>query len=173
MTRLSFWRVPAFVLLLAGCSKANDSPAPPDAPSGARSATSAAPTASPSAASAVKSGAMDAAATDGRWSGHYAAMPGTFSVPDGGEWAGVRFRGEDASVGLGDGTLSVTVDPAGRAQGTLDGPLGPLRVTGELGADGFSAALVARTRPRVLGHGGWGARERPDHRDDAPLAPDR
>ena len=55
----------------------------------------------------------------------------------------MRFRGDDAGVGLGDGTLAVSVDPSGRVQGTLAGPLGPLRVTGALEGSSFSAALVS------------------------------
>lgn len=62
-------------------------------------------------------------------------------VPDGGEWSGVKFRGEDASVGLGAGTLTVTVDPTGRAEGTSEGPLGALTVTGLVDGDTFSARL--------------------------------
>ena len=124
-------------LLLAcavGCSKANESPAAPPAAASAPPAAIARPT--PSAAAT-------GAATSGAWAGHYSSVPGTFSVPDGGEWAGVKFRGEDASVGLGDGTMGMSVDPAGHLQGTLEGPLGPLRFTGELDADAFSAALIS------------------------------
>jgi hypothetical protein len=64
-------------------------------------------------------------------------------VPDGGEWAGVRFRGEDAGVGLGDGTLDVAVDRSGRAQGTVEGPLGPLHLAGRFEDGVFSAALTS------------------------------
>src|ERR1700733_6380035 len=91
------------VLALAGCSKANDSPAAAEQPD-------AKPTAS---AVAAPSPAPSAPVSGGSWSGHYAAGPGSFSVPDGGEWAGVRFRGEDADTDRGGGTLTVSVDPAG------------------------------------------------------------
>src|SRR5487761_2047570 len=118
-------------IVLGGCSKANEAPASPvDAGTPAPGASAApAPSAAPSG-------------VGGAWSGRYTASPGPFSVPDGGEWAGVKFRGEDASVGLGDGTLAVSVDPTGRAQGTLEGPLGPLRIRGEIVENAFSAALV-------------------------------
>jgi hypothetical protein len=67
-------------------------------------------------------------------------------VPDGGEWSGVKFRGEDASVGLGDGALGATIDPEGHVIGTLDGPLGPGRLTGEVGkTKAFSAWIVPTT----------------------------
>jgi hypothetical protein len=130
MKRLSIGAI-ALVIFVAGCSKASDAPAVEVAAS-SKPSPSIAPV--PSASSAP---------SGSKWSGRYAATPGTFSVPDGGEWAGVKFRGEDASVGLGEGALLVSVDPAGHATGTLDGPLGPLRVTGELTESTFSAALVS------------------------------
>ena len=77
------------------------------------------------------------------WSGRYLAKPGDLYVPEGGEWAGVKFRGEDASVGLGEGGLVFSVDRDGKLSGTLDGSLGELRVTGQLAAKAFSAALVS------------------------------
>ena len=132
MKRLSIGAL-ALVLIVAGCSKASDAPAVEVAAS-SKPAPSSAPAPSASASSAP---------SGSKWSGRYAATAGTFSVPDGGEWAGVKFRGEDASVGLGEGALLVSVDPAGHATGTLDGPLGPLRVTGELAENTFSAALVS------------------------------
>jgi hypothetical protein len=130
-------RACTFLLLASalGCSKADPSPASPQAVDSAPTAAIARTT--PSAATGADAGG------GGAWAGHYTAGPGTFFVPDGGEWAGVRFRGEDASVGLGDGAMGVLVDPAGHVQGTLEGPLGALRVTGALDADAFSAALVS------------------------------
>jgi hypothetical protein len=127
----------AFVL--SGCSRMGDLPAAVDAALPQTQVSS--DVARPSATSRP--------ATIDAWSGHYAAAPGSFSVPDGGEWAGVRFRGEDAGDGLGEGTLSVSVDPAGRVTGTLEGPLGPARLTGELLANAFSAAVS----PSDPGHG--------------------
>jgi hypothetical protein len=120
-------------LLLAACSKTGDgAPAP---------AASAQPAAS---VSAPVASAAPAVPTPVSWTGHYSATPGPFYVPDGGEWAGVHFRGEDASVGLGEGTLSATVDPGGRVTGTLEGPLGPLLVTGLVAGKAFSAELTPK-----------------------------
>jgi hypothetical protein len=120
---------------LAACSKPGDAVSTDAAPRPAPVASASA------AASAPPSSAAPRASVS--WAGSYSAGPGPFYVPDGGEWAGVRFRGEDASVGLGAGTLSVSVDPAGHVQGTLEGPLGPLRVAGELAGGELSAALVS------------------------------
>ena len=60
--------------------------------------------------------AADAALSAGRaegpttWAGKYAAVPGALFVPDGGEWSGWKFHGDDASVGLGDGTITLVID---------------------------------------------------------------
>jgi hypothetical protein len=69
-------------------------------------------------------------------------VAGSLYIPDGGEWSGLRFRGEDASVGLGEGTFRLTVGPAGRAEGTIDGALGALRVEGVLEEGALEASLV-------------------------------
>jgi hypothetical protein len=65
------------------------------------------------------------------------------SIPDAAEWAGVKFRGDDAGLGLGDGDLSLSVSSNGRIQGAVEGPLGPLRLTGSLAESAFTAALVS------------------------------
>jgi hypothetical protein len=39
--------------------------------------------------------------------------------------------------------MTVSITREGRVAGTVDGPLGPLRVTGELASKAFSAALVS------------------------------
>ena len=130
-----FW-IGTLGLAIAGCSKTDRGQASSDTQDAGHAPVVASATSSSSAAPAV-------APARGAWSGRYDAAPGTFSVPDGGEWAGVRFRGEDAQAGLGDGTLAVSVSSEGRVEGKLEGPLGPLRVTGELLEKSFSAALVS------------------------------
>jgi hypothetical protein len=121
----------ALGLLAAGCSKSNDPPPP---------APAVLATEATSASAASSSVAPNAAET---WSGRYSASPGALYVPDGAEWAGVKFRGEDASVGLGEGTIVVKIDRDGKVSGALEGPLGPLRIAGQLAAKEFSAALVS------------------------------
>lgn len=113
---------------ITACSKPQDAPPPTNADAAA------APAASASAAPAAKAGPV-------AWTGSYNATPGTLFVPDGGEWSGVKFRGEDASTGLGAGTLSLTIDPFGRAEGTGEGPLGALLVHGLMQDDTFRARL--------------------------------
>ena len=63
-------------------------------------------------------------------------------IPDGGDWAKTTWRGDESEEGLGEGKLTLTVDPK---SGAADGPRGPARpgqgtaVTGE-----FVHANVAR-----------------------------
>jgi hypothetical protein len=65
-------------------------------------------------------------------------------VPDGGEWSGVKYRGDDASDGLGAGTISITVSAAsGRVEGSLDGALGAMTVSGFV-TDGDLTATLSR-----------------------------
>ena len=69
------------------------------------------------------------------WTGAYTSSPGSLYVYDGGEWKGVHFRGDDASIGLGEGTLSLTIDPNATAlRGTGGGPLGDVILSGALDA---------------------------------------
>ncbi len=128
-------------------SRSSESPSPPTSASAASPApfSSATPAASAKAAPAV-------------WSGSYASKPGPFYVYDGGEWKGVHFRGDDASVGLGDGTLSLTLDPAAPAfHGTGDGALGDVVVTGAFDAKtGEVSFSVTRKDPKDGGFTGTG-----------------
>jgi hypothetical protein len=126
-------KAPLFALLsgVIACSRgAGQAPEPPQTT-----------TTSPTDAGAPRV-AAPSAPTGTSLAGRYRASPGSLYVPDGGEWAAVRFRGDDASVGLGDGEMAVSVDRAGRAEGSVSGPLGPLRIGGILSSDMFSAALV-------------------------------
>jgi hypothetical protein len=137
-------------LAAAACSK-------DDAKGAAPSSSSSGPAGSASVTAGASSAPPAAPAGPVTWAGKYTAAPGAFYVPDAGEWSGVKFRGDDAGTGLGDGTLKVTIDPGGRAHGSLEGPLGPLRVDGEMRdsvlsarltpadpASGFSGMLIGR-----------------------------
>lgn len=124
--------------LLASCSK----PAGPSA--------TAAPTASSSASGPAASSSAPAAAAEPRgpvsYAGTYSSTQGSLHVPDGGEWSGVKWRGDEAGVGLGDGRLSLTIDPGtGRAEGTADGPIGPAVLSGIL-RDGILSFTVSRKK---------------------------
>ena len=131
-------RLLAIGLLAVGCSKSNESSSLSPAEASVENAAASARPA-PSSATSTRAPTPEVQG----WSGRYSASPGGFYVPDGGEWAGVKFRGEDASVGLGEGAMTVSITREGRVAGTVDGPLGPLRVTGELASKAFSAALVS------------------------------
>jgi hypothetical protein len=126
------------VMVLAGCTKGSDAGATHDDAGHPPSSSSAASLAAPRDA-----GAAPTKGVDQKWTGKYTASAGSFSVPDGGEWAGVKFRGEDAGVGLGEGALSLSVDDSGHVRGDVEGPLGPLRLAGTLADGAFGAALVS------------------------------
>jgi hypothetical protein len=75
------------------------------------------------------------------WRGSYKSTSGTLYIPS--DWKSVHWNVAESSRGLGDGTIRLTVDPAGRIQGVVEGPLGPAVVAG-FAADG---ALTATVRP--------------------------
>ncbi len=116
-------------ICLVGCAR--DEPPTPSAPAASSSPTT--------HASAAPADAATPIASRSSWSGHYTAIVGSLTVP---EWTGVRFRGEDASVGLGDGEMNVTIGADDRASGSLDGALGATKIEGSLHADDFGATLV-------------------------------
>jgi len=121
-------------VVAAGCSHGDATPT-----SAGASAASAPPAVSSTASAAAP--VPSAAPISTTWSGHYTATHGALFVPDGKEWAGVKFRGDDASTALGDGTLMLTIEPSGHARGTLDGALGSLAVEGVLKGDELTASL--------------------------------
>ena len=146
MTRAHVFALPRVAVVasvaLVACSHGD-----PPAPSAAASSSSAPPLGSATAAAAPSASASASASPEPTsWSGHYTATVGSLTVP---EWTGVRFRGEDASVGLGDGAMNLALTPDGRASGAIDGALGATKVDGALHASDFSATLV----PDDLAHG--------------------
>ncbi|HEX7664089.1 MAG TPA: hypothetical protein VF407_06260 [Polyangiaceae bacterium] len=124
---------------LLACSKpSSDGTAPATSAPGS---SSAAPTTSASAAPA---------ATGSKLAGSYTASAGTFYVPDGGEWSGTKWRGDDAGDGLGDGTITLTIT-GNHVDGTIDGPLGPGVIDGAF----FGDRITARVDPKSPSDGGW------------------
>jgi hypothetical protein len=135
------WRLAALVvatgLLTAACHGSKSAP-PSNADSTASATASAAGTASASPTSAAGAQAI------ARWSGTYTCEPASIYVPDGKEWSGVKWRGDDAGDGIGQGTLTLRIDPASRrVEGTLDGVIGEAIVEGRF-EDGALAASVER-----------------------------
>ena len=102
--------------------------APPSPiPSAAPQGSAADPAASASAANTTRPLSFE---------GKYTAAAGSLYVPDAADYAGFKFRGEDASIALGEGTLSLTIDPAsGVVTGTGDGALGPIVLSGSRSGD--------------------------------------
>jgi hypothetical protein len=110
-------------------------------------ASSAAPA---SSVAALASGAASVAAPAPAielWSGTYASTVGSFYVFDGGEWAGVQWRGDEAAAGLGEGTMSISVDRAtGAVRGVLGGAIGEATLSGSASGDTVTAS-VSRKDP--------------------------
>jgi hypothetical protein len=130
-------------LFAGACSKASTpstADSPPISPTGSATAsalpsTSAAPVPSPTGLAA--------------WTGSYKSAPGVIVLPK-----DVKWKVPDTSAGVGDGTISLTVDRAtGRVRGKVDGVLGPATVDG-LAADGKIAATVSREDPADHGFTG-------------------
>ncbi len=60
--------------------------------------------------------------------------------------AGLKFRGEDAGSGLGEGTMNLASDPiTHQVTGDLDGPLGALVINGTRDKDDVTFSLRPKT----------------------------
>jgi hypothetical protein len=86
-----------------------------------------------------------------RWTGTYRSAAGAIHVPDGGEWSGFKWRGDDAGDGVGDGTMTLTVDgTTQRVEGTAAGAIGEVLLTGAA-QGGQVTASVRRKDPADRG----------------------
>lgn len=115
------------------------------APAGTGGGSDAAsPTAAPTPSGAAP--APTAAPTEPtRWAGAYQSKAGTMYVPDGGEWAKTTWRGDESTEGLGEGKLTLTVDPGnGAAEGAIEGPLGPAVVYGRVTGAQLTATIARK-----------------------------
>jgi hypothetical protein len=130
------------VIALGGCSKSKD-----DAAARPASSASGAPSASAVSSAAKGDAGGPAAGAATEWTGSYESTEGTLYVPPGKEWEGVKFRGEKSEVGLGKGTVALSIDPRGNVVGTLDGPLGPAVISGTLDKAGTITAQIAPKTP--------------------------
>jgi hypothetical protein len=118
----------------------------------------ASPPDAPSATGAARmDGATDAEAEGGAarlpafWRGTYKSSAATLYVPP--DWK-VRWRPEETPVGIGDGSLTLSIDPgSGEVRGAVEGPLGPAALHGLL-ADGAVSASIVRRDPHDLGFAG-------------------
>jgi hypothetical protein len=134
--RPAAWRVAA--AMLVGSALA----CTPGPPSGAGGSTVDAREPSAEAAAPSPSERASPAPAAHHWTGTYRSVAGTFHVPDGGEWSGYRWRGDDAGEGLGEGPLSLTIDPSGRiVTGTAGGAIGDALIDGAADAERVTASL--------------------------------
>ncbi len=163
--RLSFFV--ASILVVTACSKSESATGPaatgttiPLSPLGTTSiigtpaSASAATTDGAAPAAAATGSAAGTAATAADYTGSYKATPGTLYVPEEKDWKGFRFRGEDAGVGLGDGTLTLKVKEGGRVEGEGDGAFGKFILSGVL-AENTVTANVYRKDPSDGGFTGF------------------
>ncbi len=78
--------------------------------------------------------------------GHYEVTVGTLYVPAEKDWASVKFK-NDVDKFLGEGAMTLTVDPSGRVTGNSDsGPLGAARLDGRR-ENGVLTATLRRSDP--------------------------
>lgn len=114
------------------------------------------PSASVSAVASASAAPIDSGPSIAKWSGSYTAAPGSFYVPDAPEFKGVKFRGEDAGDGLGEGTLVFDVDPVTNViTGEVHGALGDLVLSGALQNEVYTFTLRPRD-PSTMGFTGTG-----------------
>jgi hypothetical protein len=117
--------------------------------------TQPAPSASVTASTTPSASASASAAPlKNEWSGTYTSQAATIFVPDGGEWAGVKFRGEDASDGLGTGTLKIAIND-GIVSGEGDGALGSFTIAGS-SSENVITFVVKRKDPKDMSFTGTG-----------------
>jgi hypothetical protein len=105
----------------------------------------------PPVAAAASSNGRATREAPASWQGSYKSEPGALYIPS--DWKGVRWNVSDSSSGLGEGAMRLTLDPAGRVRGTIEGPLGPAMVVG-FAADGGLTASVRPERAEERGFAG-------------------
>jgi hypothetical protein len=93
-----------------------------------------APKSAPTAPSAVST-----------WTGKYTSEPGSLYVVDGGAWAEVKWRGDDAGLGLGDGSMTLTVNSTTHdVHGTADGAIGSVVIVGSISENSVTASVLRK-----------------------------
>jgi hypothetical protein len=131
------------IISVASCRGDLAGSAHPDADSG-----SARVPAAPVEAAALVPNQRSSTQIPGSWHGSYKSQSGTLYVPA--DWKSVHWNVPESSAGLGDGTIRLTLEPAGRVHGTIEGPLGPAVVAG-FAADGSLTASVQPQNPANRG----------------------
>jgi len=121
------WAIVACVGCLAvmGCSKSS-APAAGDDAGKANPGTGTGESATDGGGASAEGGAAKAAktGTTASFVGKYVVTVGTMYVPAEKDWASVKFKNDDSKL-LGDGEMTIVIDPSGRVSGgTEAGPLG-------------------------------------------------
>jgi hypothetical protein len=137
----------ASMLFFSGCPKSGaggDNPAP-------SAATSVATPASAQVEAAASASASASAATPSTkavsYGGEYTLTPADYYIPNAKDYASVKQAKDDPSKHVGRGTITLSVDDAGRVTGTVDsGPAAPAIIDGSV-VDGEIRGNVRRKDP--------------------------
>jgi hypothetical protein len=129
------------VLLAGACGKSSGQDSAPT-PSAQPSAAASAPAPSASASVAASSTSMQ---------GTYKTTASALVVTA--DWKKTHFAAPESSAGIGEGTMTLQVDGAGRVTGALDGVLGAAVLEGKATGDALSAA-IRRKDPTDRGFAG-------------------
>jgi hypothetical protein len=122
----------------AACSKPSESGGP--SPTASASATTTASAVPPSAPSAVLSATQPAAGgAASAWSGTYKSAAATLTVVP--AYKKQPWSDTKSTEGIGDGAVTLAIEPGGRVSGSVEGPLGPATVDGILAAGKVSASV--------------------------------
>jgi hypothetical protein len=146
----------AFVLLAvalgaAACSKPSDSGGAPPAPSASTAASTAGvvPSSAPSAVLSATQPTGGASAS--AWRGTYKSAVATLTVVP--AYKKQPWSDTKSTEGIGDGAMTLAIEPGGRLTGSVDGPLGPATIAGVL-AEGKVSATLRRKDPTDHGFTG-------------------
>lgn len=140
----------------AACDKSGSQPSPASSSS---TQPASAPTASAPTASAAPSGSSAAApaasGTASKWAGTYKSDKGSLyyptDAPNGKEWKDLaKWQGDNASVGMGEGALTIEIGADGRVTGEIEGRVGPATINGTV-EGGTLTARVDRKDPSDKG----------------------
>ncbi len=136
----------------SGCDNNKAGGASTPSASASAAATSATPSASassaPKSAPSSSGTTAPAAGAEASWAGSYKSEAGSIYVPtevaNGKDWKDVKWRGDLSNSGLGDGPMTLTIDPSGRVSGSLEGPLGPAIINGQLIENRVTATITRK-----------------------------
>ena len=122
-------------LVLAGCPKKDNA----EADAGAKADASA-----EADAGAKADASAEAGTTGASFAGKYVVSVGTMYVPAEKDWASVKFKNDDSKL-LGEGSVTLAIDEAGRVSGSTEGgPLGAAVIEGK--RDGQTLAATIRRK---------------------------